>query len=180
MQQQKTVSGRINLKRIAAYFKKSNKANTIFTQRTTEDTVLITDRFAMLNIPLIGDIQQCFSSEFEVTMFKHGEQPSEYSPAHFVTSWQRMLDDFNTDGVYELAPTRYLYQSSSQLWRRFDPPNELPVWIDRAITDMFDPDPDELEGFRWEYHHATKRIRVAQYCGWVGIVMPGCNIGNER
>lgn len=179
-QQQHAVPGKINVKRVATYFKKSNKAQTVWTQQTGENnTVLITDRSAIVNVPLVDDMRY-FASSFETTMFKHGEQPTEYSPARFVTSWKRMLDDFNGGLVYQLTPTRYLYEGSSQLWRRFETPDELPVWIDKVITDMFDPDPDQLDMFRWEYDRFTKRIRVAQYCGWVAIVMPGQNIGMGR
>lgn len=156
-------------KRLLAYLKKSRRTSEIFTQKWGEEIYLV-DHLLVARLPILSALAAWMPSEEGQTMRfdATGAQPIR-SGINYAATWASFTSE---EARAHLAPTPWLYQAGSRLYRKFSTAGqERTIWLDKELTDLLAPGPEDLSGYLFELI-ARETVRVGAFNGWCVCLSP--------
>jgi hypothetical protein len=181
------ITGQLNLKFVAAYFKAMHKERDIRVQRREDGSLYISDGMLAVNVPMSSDL-------FPFTVFADNWQRATFP--HQVTIAQEGGPDIqslfsswgNTVNNHVLTITPFLLEipgatnKSGTFSRKLTAyklmQEDFSTYIPKRMMDMLNPDLDTLKGFLFETSGHERPVRVSAVNGIVAYLMPKCNIAN--
>lgn len=176
-----TVSGILDIKRLAFYLKKSHKERGIHVHKVGDGTLIITDKFILVRVRIAQELSLFVPVNEGTHFYPQGEIQCHESDKVFVDGWYRFHQE---QPIATLRATRMLYENphwkgASEFYRKLfytdEDGTEYIVWMDKAFLDLFSTDPDDLDGFILELIEGNK-VRVSCRDGITAYIMTATNI----
>lgn len=178
------VSSELDMKRIAAYFKKNHKDDNVIVQRNNDGSFIMANHYLAVKVTMHPDLFQWlnFDASWEQAKYEVKDPIPQQSNVRFDYVWS---EQFEGKEMQRLTLSHFLLEIAGskgkpgKLYRKLatykDGSEALRVMLDKSYTDMFTPDVDELEGFLFETQGKGKPVRVASRSGYCAVIMPLIN-----